>query len=49
MQVFLKKQAPEQKDDYLAKAFADYEEYPVDVVKALLTVDDIDVVQQYAM
>ncbi len=47
--MFLKKQAPEQKDDYLAKAFADYEEYPVDVVKAFLTDDDIDVVQQYAM
>lgn len=47
--MFLKKQAPEQKDDYLAKAFADYEEYPLDVVKAFLTDDDIDVVQQYAM
>ncbi len=47
--MFLKKQAPEQKDDYLAKAFADYEDHDLDTVKAFLTDDDIDVVQQYAM
>lgn len=47
--MYLEKQTPEQKDDYLAKAFADYEDYTLDVVKAFLTDDDIDVVQQYAM
>ncbi len=47
--MFLEKQAPEQKDDYLAKAFADYEDYDLETVKALLTDDDIDVVQQYAI
>ena len=45
---YLRKQTPEQKDDYLAKAFADYE-YELDAVKAYLTDDDIDVVQQYAI
>ena len=45
---YLRKQTPEQKDDYLAKAFAGYE-YGVDAVKAYLTDDDIDVVQQYAI
>lgn len=47
--MYLNKQAPEQKDAYLAKAFADYEDWDLDAVKALLTDDDIDVVQQYAM
>ncbi len=45
---YLRKQTPEQKDDYLAKAFEGYE-YDLDVVKAYLTDDDIDVVQQYAI
>lgn len=45
---YLRKETPEQKDSYLAKAFAD-SEYDVDVVKAMLTDDDIDVVQQYAI
>ena len=47
--MYLEKQTPEQKDDYLAKAFANYEDAELDVVKAILTDDDIDVVQQYAM
>lgn len=47
--MYLKKQAPMQKDAYLAKAFADYEDWDLESVKALLTDDDIDVVQQYAM
>ena len=46
---YLRKQTPEQKDDYLAKAFSGYEEYELDVVKAYLTDDDIDVVQQFAI
>ena len=46
---YLKKQAPAQKDDYLSKAFADYEEYDIDAVKGFLTDDDIEVVQQYAI
>lgn len=47
--IYLNKQAPEQKDSFLAKAFADYTDWDLDVVKGLLTDDDIDVVQQYAM
>ena len=47
--MYLEKQTPEQKDDYLAKAFANYKETNLETVKALLTDDDIDVVQQYAM
>jgi len=47
--MYIKKQAPMQKDAYLEKAFSDYEELELDGVKALLTDDDIDVVQQYAM
>lgn len=47
--MYLEKQTPEQKDDYLAKAFATYEGSNLDVVKAFLTDDDIDVVQQYAI
>lgn len=47
--MYLEKQAPEQKNDYLTKAFADYEGSDLEVVKAYLTDDDIDVVQQYAM
>ena len=47
--MYLEKQTPEQKDDYLAKAFADYDGSDLEVVKAFLTDDDIDVVQQYAI
>lgn len=47
--MYLSTQTPEQKDDYLAKAFANYEDWDLDTVKAFLTDDDIDVVQQYAM
>ena len=47
--MYLATQTPEQKDDYLAKAFANYEDWDLDTVKAFLTDDDIDVVQQYAM
>ncbi len=47
--MYLEKQAPMQKDAYLEKAFEDYEEWDLESVKALLTDDDIDVVQQYAI
>ena len=47
--MYLEKQTPEQKDDYLAKAFANYDGSNLEVVKAFLTDDDIDVVQQYAI
>lgn len=47
--MYLEKQAPSQKDDYLSKAFAGYTEYDMDTIKALLTDDDIDVVQQNAI
>ena len=47
--MYLEKQAHEQKNDYLTKAFADYEGSDIEVVKAFLTDDDIDVVQQYAI
>ncbi len=47
--MYLNKQTPEQKDTYLAKAFADYKDFELPVVKALLTDDDIDVVQQYVI
>ncbi len=47
--MYLEKETPEQKDDYLAKAFKDYDGSDIDTVKALLTDDDIDVVQQYAI
>ena len=46
--MYLRKQAPMQKDSYLEKAFAN-SEYDLEVVKAILTDDDIDVVQQYAI
>ena len=47
--MYLPTETPEQKDDYLAKAFNGYTNYTMDVIKATLTDDDIDVVQQYAM
>jgi uncharacterized repeat protein (TIGR01451 family) len=47
--MYLSKQTPEQKDDYLSKAFADYDDFDLETVKAFLTDDDIDVVQQYAI
>ena len=47
--MYLEKERPEQKNDYLTKAFANYEGSDIEVVKAFLTDDDIDVVQQYAM
>ena len=47
--MYLEKQTPEQKDDFLAKAFATYEGESLEVIKALLTDDDIDVAQQYAI
>lgn len=47
--MYLNKQAPEQKDAYLAKAFEDYQTWDLAVVKGSLTDDDIDVVQQYAI
>jgi len=47
--MYLSKQAPEQKADYLNKAFADYDEHDVDTVMAVLTDDDIEVVQQRAL
>lgn len=47
--MYLSKQAPEQKDAYLAKAFENYKDWDLDAVKSLLTDDDIDVVQQYAI
>ena len=45
---YLEKQTPEQKDDFLSKAFEN-STYELDVVKAYLTDDDIDIVQQYAI
>lgn len=47
--MYLSKQTPEQKDNYLAKAFAEYTRQDLDTVKAFLTDDDIDVVQQFAI
>lgn len=47
--MYLNKQAPEQKDAYLAKAFNDYQDWSLEAVKGSLTDDDIDVVQQYAI
>ena len=46
--MYLPNQTPEQKDAYLSKAFDGTGE-DLDTVKALLTDDDIDVVQQYVM
>ena len=46
--IYLKHDAPEQKDDFLNKAFAGTE-YDAETVKAVLTDDDIDVIQQYAI
>ena len=46
--MYLPTQTPEQKDDYLAKAFANTD-IDIELAKALLTDDDIDVVQQYAI
>ena len=45
---YLRKQTPEQKDIYLENAFKD-SEYDLEVVKATLTDDDIDVIQQQAI
>ncbi len=47
--IFLSTQTPEQKDEYLSKAFEGYDGSDLDTVKALLTDDDIDVVQQFAI
>lgn len=46
--LFLKGNTPELKDAYLNKAFSD-SDYDLETVKAVLTDDDIDVVQQYAI
>ncbi len=46
--VYLNKQEPEKKDVFLQKAF-NGSEFDVDTVKAILTDDDIDVIQQYAI
>ena len=46
--IYLKDEAPEQKDEFLNKAFAGTT-YDVETIKAILTDDDIDVVQQYAI
>lgn len=45
---YLRKQEPELKDSFLEKAFKD-SDYELDVVKAVLTDDDIDVIEQYAI
>ena len=47
--VYLAKQDSARKDAFLEKAFADYTEYGMDVIKAYLTDDDIDVVQQFVI
>jgi len=50
--MYLRKQAPEQKDEFLAKAFAEEiseNGATVDLIKAYLTDDDIEVVEQWAM
>ena len=55
--MYLRKQNPEYKDEFLAKAFADKIEAEknnippttVDLIKSKLTDDDIDVVQQWAI
>ena len=50
--MYLKNQAPEQKEQFLKKAFKkeiESNEYNYDVIKVLLTDDDINVVQQYAL
>lgn len=46
--LFLKGNTPELKDAYLSKAFSD-SDYDLETVKAVLTDDDIDVIQQYAI
>ena len=46
--MYLKNEAPEQKDEFLNKVFSG-SEFDVETVKAVLTDDDIDVVQQYAI
>lgn len=46
--VYLQKQEPETKDAFLKKAF-NGSEFDVNAVKAILTDDDIDVIQQYAI
>ncbi len=46
--IYLKNDLPGQKDEFLNKAFKDTE-FDVETVKAVLTDDDIDVVQQYAI
>ena len=49
--MYLRKQSPEQKDEFLSKAFKDLldEGVTLDEIKATLTDDDIEVVQQWAM
>ena len=49
--MYLRKQAPEQKDEFLTKAFKNLIEEGVtlDEIKATLTDDDIEVVQQWAI
>ena len=46
--MFLRTQTPERKTEFLTKAFAGTDE-DIETVKALLTDDDIDVVQQWAI
>ncbi len=46
--MYLKKQEPELKDAFLQKAF-EGSEFDLDTVKATLSDDDIDVIQQYAI
>ena len=47
--MYYSKAAPEQKADYISKAFADYDDHDVDTVMAILSDDDIEVVQQRAL
>ena len=49
--MFLRKQAPEQKDEYLTKAFKGLiaDGTSLDEIKATLTDDDIEVIQQWAI
>lgn len=47
--MYYSKAAPEQKLNYISKAFEDYDEHDVDTVMAVLSDDDIEVVQQRAI
>ena len=50
--IYLKNQTPEQKEAFLKTVFKPYiddDKYDYDTVRVLLTDDDIDVVQQYAI